>query len=311
LAVAFGGVKAAAIRRRQVDEWADRRKPEAFVPRARERPLQTPRPGACPELDCVRKLLPRRVIAAAESRARLIGLGADRVLICADALTEEAYLTALAASLGTSYERLDRISRVDCPLDNEQLLQAAAAGLLPLREDGELVWVVAPRCLTARRLASQSWPGWLRSFRLTSSDRLWRFVARHGGNALGRRAAEGLSRSKPLLSNAPRPHGAGYIASIAFVLLALMIVAMVSAGAVEACATLLCALFLAAAALRLLSVAFGRRAPDRQIRVSDNQLPVYTIICPLYREANVVDNLVAAIDDLDYPGIMAQTPQAP
>jgi len=34
--------------------------------------------------------LPRRVIAAAERRARAIGLGADRVLICADAMTEDA-----------------------------------------------------------------------------------------------------------------------------------------------------------------------------------------------------------------------------
>jgi hypothetical protein len=74
------------------------------------------------------------VIAAAEHRARSIGLGADRVLICGDAITEEAYLTALAAFLGTSYERLDRIPRGDCPLDDKQLIQAAAAGLLPLRE---------------------------------------------------------------------------------------------------------------------------------------------------------------------------------
>jgi hypothetical protein len=64
------------------------------------------------------------VIAAAEHRERSIGLGADRVLICGDAITEEAYLTALAAFLGTSYERLD----------DKQLIQAAAAGLLPLRE---------------------------------------------------------------------------------------------------------------------------------------------------------------------------------
>ena len=68
-------------------------------------------------------------------------------------MTEEAYLTALASSLGTSFEPLDRISRADCPLDDNQLIQARAAGLLPLREGNEIVWVIAPRCLTARRLA--------------------------------------------------------------------------------------------------------------------------------------------------------------
>ena len=141
-------------------------------------------------------------------------------------MTEEAYLTALAASLGTSYEPLDRISRADCPLDDDQLIQAAAAGLLPLREAGEIIWIIAPRCLTARRLASQSRPAWLQSFRLTSSERLLRFVAQHTQKALGRRAADGLRRSRPLFSNAPRRHGAERIAILALVLLAVAILSL-------------------------------------------------------------------------------------
>lgn len=72
---------------------------------------------ACPELECVRNLLPRRVVLAAERRAQLIGMGADRVLISADAITEEAYLEALATSLGTCFQRLDNVARADCPLD--------------------------------------------------------------------------------------------------------------------------------------------------------------------------------------------------
>ncbi len=35
--------------------------------------------------------------------------------------------------------------------------------------------------------------------------------------------------------------------------------------------------------------------------MADYELPIYTIICPLYREARVVGNLVAAIRALDYP----------
>ena len=59
--------------------------------------------------------------------------------------------------------------------------------------------------------------------------------------------------------------------------------------------------FLAAAALRLLTVAFADQASARTVRISDHELPTYTIICALYREANVVSNLVAAIRALDYP----------
>jgi glycosyltransferase XagB len=260
-------------------------------------------PSPCPEIDCVRNLLPRRVIAAVEHRARSIGVGADHVLICADAITEEAYLAALAASLGTFFEPLDHISRADCPLDDNQLLQAAAAGLLPLRKGRGIVWIIAPRSLTARRLADQrqSWRGWPRPFRLTSSERLRRFVARHTQKALGRHAADGLRHSRPHLSNAPRPHGTGRIAAAALLVVAAAILAAAPAAMLEAFATVLCTIFLSAAALRLLSVAFADQASARAVRVSDNRLPVYTIICALYREANIVSDLVAAIRAL--PGV--------
>ena len=56
-------------------------------------------------------------------------MGADRVLICADAITEDAYLQALAASLGTSYDRLDTLRRADVPLSDSDLIRAATAGL--------------------------------------------------------------------------------------------------------------------------------------------------------------------------------------
>ena len=35
--------------------------------------------------------------------------------------------------------------------------------------------------------------------------------------------------------------------------------------------------------------------------------PTYTILCPLYHEANVVADLVAALEKFDYPGVMPQS----
>jgi len=243
-------------------------------------------------------------LAAAEQRARAIGLGADRVLICADAMTEEAYLRALAASLDTTFEPLSSVARGDCPLDDDQLLQAAAAGLLPLVRDGVLTWVIAPRCLTARRLANaQPLPPPVRSFRLTSSEHLWRFVATHAQEALGARASEELRRSQPDFSNAPRPRSPDrFLLIAALTLLIVGVAALAPAAAIDALATALCVVFLGAAALRLVSVAVARApASAPPVRLRDDALPVYTVICPLYREASVVGSLVAAIRALDYP----------
>jgi hypothetical protein len=98
----------------------------------------------------------------------------------------------------------------DCPLDDDRLIEAAAAGLLPIREGRGLVWIIAPRGLTARRLADprQERPKWLQSFRLTFADRLRHFVARHTQRALGRRAAENL-RLKRRCCRMRRMHGIG------------------------------------------------------------------------------------------------------
>jgi hypothetical protein len=277
------------------------------LPQNRRPARAAARPGVCPEIDCVRDILSHHITAAAERRAHSLGVGAEHVLICADAITEETYLTALAHSLGTSYERFDGISRTDCPLDDDTLIAAAAAGILPLRRGDALVWVIAPRGLTARRLADplpsarQSWPGFMRSFRLTSADRLRQFVMQHGERALGRRATDSLRLSAPLFSNAPPAHGRRGMVAMTIAVLAFMFFAAAPIIMIETLSGLLCALFLAAAILRLWSAFFTGAAPARLKRIDDARLPIYTIICPLYREAPMVEGLVAAIRALDYP----------
>lgn len=62
-------------------------------------------------------------------------------------------------------------------------------------------------------------------------------------------------------------------------------------------ANILCRLVLFCAALRDGQTGY-RVAPTS---LTDEMLPVYTILVPLYREANVLDQLLGAIDRLDYP----------
>ena len=243
------------------------------------------------------------MIAAAEQRARAIGMGADRVLICADAITEDAYLHALAASLGTTYDRLDGLTRAHIPLSDEELIRAAAAGLMPIREAGRIIWIIAPSGLAARRLTDPRRPIQRRinSFRLTSSDRLQRFIAQHTQAALGRRAAYDLQRTQPLFSNAAPLYVGNGLGIATMAILVLTTLALYPAVTLGGFAILLCAIFLAAAALRLSSVLYKQPAPAHASRDGDHGLPIYTIICALYREEKVVDKLVAAIRALDYP----------
>jgi cellulose synthase/poly-beta-1,6-N-acetylglucosamine synthase-like glycosyltransferase len=304
--VAFASVAGAAVRRTGTSIWLDSDALRAKLPRAKPYAPGAARPSVCPEIDCVRHILSSHITAAAEHRAQSLGVGAERVLICADAITEEAYLTALANSLGTSYERFDSIARADCPLDDDALIAAAAAGLLPVRQGRGLVWIIAPRGLTARRLADprrasrDSWPAFMQAFRLTSSERLRQFVMQHGQRALGRRAADSLRHNAPRFSNAPTARGRR-IPALAVAVVAFLFFAAAPIAMIETLSGVLCALFLAAAILRLWSACFTDRVAPPPPRIEDRRLPVYTIICALYREARVVDKLVDAIRALDYP----------
>jgi len=70
----------------------------------------------------------------------------------------------------------------------------------------------------------------------------------------------------------------------------------------------LAALFLTSVFLRLFACAASFERNEPILQIDDARLPVYTLIIPLYREAKVARQLARALDRLDYPGIMAQTP---
>ena len=116
--------------------------------------------------------------------------------------------------------------------------------------------------------------------------------------------------NQPLFSNAPPQHARAALQTAALVAFTFVFIALAPLPVIEGLSGLCCVLFLAAAILRLLSACFAEKAGEKPAYRDDRELPIYTVICPLYREAAVVEQLVGAIRALDYPGIMAQTPQA-
>jgi len=258
--------------------------------------------AACPELDCLRHRLPPGMIAAAEQRAARVGVGADRVLIHNGAISEEAYALALAVSLRATFNSLERVPRAACPLSDEELLEALAAGFLRLQLDGQELLLVSLRGKRARDLTAllRSRPQLAGRYHITSDQCLTRFIMRVAPHAVGRKAAQELRRVRSDLSAAApssrlRLAGAGMAAAVLAAVLA------APANAMAAIELALTAVFIAWAGLRLLGALTASVQETELPRLADDKLPVYTIIVALYREAACVGDLVEALLSLDYP----------
>ncbi|MET0222532.1 MAG: glycosyltransferase, partial [Tardiphaga sp.] len=260
---------------------------------------------AAPELACLRGVLPPDVLAAAARRARELDISAEQVLIHAGAIDEEAYLRRLAAQLGIRFTRLAARHDGGGVLGAAGIAQAAATGIVPLRANGALNFAIAPRRFGARglaELAARSAP-LDRRLQLTTTRCFNAFLTRHGGAALAERAAHGLRETSPLLSAAPPPAGRFWhktrralgIAAIA----GLVVLPPLLADGVGT--SLMAMAFLGFIGLRLLGTMVAPPPLPKRPRLLEAELPVYTLIIALYREASSVAPLMQAIDGLDYP----------
>jgi cellulose synthase/poly-beta-1,6-N-acetylglucosamine synthase-like glycosyltransferase len=253
-----------------------------------------------PELDCVRGGLPDGILAEAEARADRLGIGADQVLIASGAIDQEKYLRALADWLEATFDPLDDTTRADCVLADDQMIQAASHGMLPVTDGDDIAVVVAPRGSTARHLSRlhMSHPALARRFRITTPAHLNQFILRSAGNALVRRARDHLNERHPAMSAGPPNRPGAWIAPTLTLVTAAA--ALAPTAAMLGLHIALAAIFLGWLALRLACAA----APPRRASVPhviDEELPTYTIIAALWREASSVDELLRAFARFDYP----------
>jgi glycosyltransferase XagB len=263
--------------------------------------------GPADELDCLRHVLAPDLLRAAELRAGELGVGADQVLIRQGVIDEDAYLHRLSWHTGIGIETFAGIDRHDLPLSDARIAKAAELSLLPVQRDGRVDLTLAPRRLAARRLCRivRRNPGLAERFRLVSTSRLDQFLLHQTDDVLGRGAAHGLRDRFPQLSAAPRTLKArrrvrhlrrvSRACGIAALLLVPPILSL------QAWSAALAFWFLAFIGLRLCGSFRSRPSLPALPRLPDRRLPVYTVIAALYREARSVDQLLRAIDALDYP----------
>jgi cellulose synthase/poly-beta-1,6-N-acetylglucosamine synthase-like glycosyltransferase len=82
---------------------------------------------------------------------------------------------------------------------------------------------------------------------------------------------------------------------------AFLATALVAPGPALAALVIVATLFFLNCSLWKLATAFGRPRQLRLEPLSDAQLPTYTVLVPLYREAAIVPDLIAHLARLDYP----------
>ena len=261
-----------------------------------------------PELDCLRDYLAPELLQAATERSRLIGTGADRVLIQWGVLDEASYLQHLAAHTGVCIDAPSDTLRSTIPLHSEQFPCIAQHGLLPLLRDGEYLLGIAPRILTARwlsRFAIRS-PDIIKRLRLLPAPQLNQALMTRAYASLAYAASEGLNRRFPELTAAPsalrnRPPWRFRLRHAGFVVAAAGLLMLPAFTLLHIASSLLAMWFLAFSATRIIGALVPQPPITPLPRPQDDELPVYTIITALYREAASVRQLLRAIAALDYP----------
>ncbi|MGD0642705.1 MAG: hypothetical protein ABSC22_18350 [Roseiarcus sp.] len=238
--------------------------------------------------------------------AERCGVSADAALLGEGLLPEEVYYRALARHLGVPYccGELAIAGGVDPA-------PAIASGFARLAaNDLNLRAVVAPRGRAIRFLVAAAASGRLQGgFAISSPQRLAAFVRAKAGSQVADTAAHALERRDRALS-AHSGLSWGQVACVATLAVAGTTLEFAAPGAPSA--TISVALWLTFAAWIIVrNLAVAAAGSTRAFApLADFDLPVYSIVAPLYREAGMVRKLVGALDAIDYPGILAQTPQA-
>jgi len=222
----------------------------------------------------------------------------DEALIASGLMDAEAFYRALAAETrlpfragGFAVHPLARSSH------------AILAGLAPLAAPGEgAVFAFAPRGTVLADMLARGIGADL-GLLITTPSGLRDAVFAACADSIARDAAEGLARRKPEESF----HGSltlGQTVATHALAAALGVAALAIGGTAWMAAMLLFSgPFLGLTAIKLAATLepVPVDMPLRLARDDDRDLPVYTILVPLYRESRVVGRLLRAIRAIDYP----------
>ncbi len=265
------------------------------------------RPYPLPEPDyhfLLNSLIDETALLEASRSAAEWGVLPHEVLIATGRLSPEDYYRALAKSCGVPFNSELRPDEV-APPARATPRQCLIHGLLKDRRRAKS-YVLAPERLRPNALRALLRELGPYRFSLATPGALREAIAHHFAPSLAKHAVETLAVRQPDRS-ARFPSVAWQRAALILGVIAALYSGIVApAETVKVLTLALALLFVPVVALRLVAVAGLLRAGDRahdtaSVRGPDRELPVYTILVPLYREAHMLPGLVDALARLDWP----------
>jgi len=240
----------------------------------------------------------RPTIARAMQVARRNGTSIEQELLASGAIDADSYYASLARGL-----RLPFLSAIDSSLVNDdkaldsQLLQARCVRLNYISK-GMLAIVPEARNLAALSQAFETKPGLADSIVITTPAALRAAVWRAGSSRRIRESVATLFEDRARFSARIVMSGKqGFLAGAGICAFAFALTTgTLTLVAMHAAISLL---YLAAILVRAAALV-DRKRRQSELPASET-LPVYTILVPLYREANVVAQLAKALGRLNWP----------
>lgn len=228
------------------------------------------------------RLLDRETLRQAILTAESWGVSPLEVLLARGWVTDVAYVEALADYLG-----VPALGQFGAELPDEAILIDATC-----RSPGQVARQIAEResaggiavIATAREMEERD----------SSEREQWRL----------KRAIAGLLRWRPVLSAGAPTWTWQLITASALSGLVAGVTTVAPDAGYRLLLVLLTLVFLPVVVLRVVVTALGlmpQRSSDASARLADADLPTYSILVPMFREAQVLPDLVAAISALDYP----------
>ena len=240
------------------------------------------------------------ILLAAMDEARRTGAEPVAALIAGGLVEESVYYRALGRHLSLPYEEADGIEIRPGSHYPESILSGVVPVRLPSGRDG---WMIAPSARRIEDLLRLARLGRLprQHLLLTRPSALAAAVRVHHAAQVARLASHSLADGDERLS--ARTEATGWQKATASLFAVMVLFALTYGGLPWAAFCGLCGIILAAAILlRIFATAASFDPVGRRPRaLADRELPFYTVSIALCREEEVLDQLIAAMEALDYP----------